>query len=228
MLLAVDTSTTQMGLALYDGAQIIGEYAWRSGQRHTVELAPAISDLLTRCALTMNDVNALGVALGPGSFTSLRVGLALVKGLALARHIPLIGIPTLDILAYAQPQSKYPLAVAIQAGRSRYALGWYKRSSPADKVSRKQWQAQGEARVVTLEALMAEVQSPSVVCGEFTEEVRQKIMSNEYVRLASPANSVRRPAVLAELAWVRWQNGDVDDEATLAPIYLHVAEPIPS
>ena len=219
MLLVVDTSTTQMGLALYDGAQVLGEYAWRSGQRHTVELAPAIADLLTRCALTINEVNALGVALGPGSFTSLRVGLALVKGLALARHIPLIGIPTLDTLAHAQPSSKLPLAVAIQAGRGRYALGWY-------KVSRKQWQAQGDARVVTLEALMAEVQSPSLLCGEFTDEIRQKIISNEYVQLVSPANSIRRPAVLAELAWKRWQNNDVDDEAVLAPIYLHVAEPI--
>jgi tRNA threonylcarbamoyladenosine biosynthesis protein TsaB len=221
MLLAVDTSTTQVGLALYDGAQIIGEFAWRSGQRHTVELAPAITELLAHCALTINDVNALGVALGPGSFTSLRVGLALVKGLALARHIPLIGIPTLDILAHAQPVSKLPLAVAIQAGRGRYALGWY-------KVSRKQWQAYGEARVVTLEALMAEVQSPSVVCGEFTAEARQKIMSNEHIHLTAPANSIRRPSVLAELAWVRWQNNDVDDEAALAPIYLHIAEPIGS
>ena len=219
MLLAVDTSTTQMGLALYDGAQVLGEYAWRSGQRHTVELAPAVADLFTRCAVTMNDVNALGVALGPGSFTSLRVGLALVKGLALAKHIPLVGIPTLDIHAHAQPMSKLPLAVAIQAGRGRYALGWY-------KVSRKQWQAQGEARVVTLEALMAEVQSPSVVCGEFTAETRQKIVVNENIQLAVPAGSIRRPAVLAELAWKRWQSGDVDDEAALAPIYLHVAEPI--
>ena len=211
MLLAVDTSTTQIGLALYDGAQVLGEFAWRSGQRHTVELAPAVAELLARCALTMNDVNALGVALGPGSFTSLRVGLALVKGIALARHIPLIGISTLDILARAQATSRLPLAVALQAGRGRYALGWY-------KVSRKQWQAQGEARVVTLEALMAEVQSPAVVCGEFTAEIRQKIVMNENVQLVSPANSVRRPAVLAELAWARWQNNDVDDEATLAPI----------
>jgi len=228
MLLAVDTSTTQMGLALYDGAQVLGEYAWRSRQRHTVELAPAIADLLARCALTINDVHALGVALGPGSFTSLRVGLALVKGLAMSRHIPLVGIPTLDILAHAQLQSKHPLAVAIQAGRGRYALGWYKRSSPADKASRKQWQAQGDARVVTLEALIAEVQTPSVVCGEFTAEVRQKISSNENIQLASPASSIRRPAMLAELAWARWQSGDVDDEAALAPIYLHVAEPIGS
>jgi len=233
MLLALDTSTTQMGLALYDGAQVLGEFSWRSGQRHTVELAPAVADLLARCAVTMMDVNALGVALGPGSFTSLRVGLALVKGLALARHIPLIGIPTMDILAYAQAPSRLPLAVAIQAGRGRYALGWYKHSSkrssrPAGKVSRKQWQAHGAARVVTLEALMAEVQSRSVVCGEFTAEVRQKIVMNENVQLASPAGSIRRPAVLAELAWARWQSGDVDDEAALAPIYLHVAAPIQS
>ena len=220
MLLAVDTSTVQVGLALYDGSQVIGEFAWRSSQRHTVELAPAIAELLTRCGLTMNDVHALGVALGPGSFTSLRVGLALVKGLALSRHIPLIGIPTLDILAAAQPATKLPLAVAIQAGRGRFALGWY-------KSSKNGWQAKGPARVVTVKAIIAEVESPSVVCGEFTAEDRQSFTEkNDNIHLASPAASVRRPAVLAELAWKRWQAGDVDDEATLAPNYLHTAEPI--
>lgn len=213
MLLAVDTSTTQVGLALYDGAQVIAECAWRSSRRHTVELAPAIADLLTRCGLAMDDVHALGVALGPGSFTSLRVGLALVKGLALSKRIPLIGIPTLDILARAQPASKHPLICAIQAGRGRFAIGVY-------KSSRKGWQAQGQARVVSLEALMDEVKSPSILCGEFSAEERQKI-NVENIQLASPAQSVRRPAVLAELAWARWQAGDVDDEASLAPIYLH-------
>src|SRR5574339_1116189 len=138
MLLAVDTSTAQVGLAIYDGSQgqVISEYAWRSSQRHTVELAPAIHELLKRCGLTMDDVQALGVALGPGSFTSLRVGLSLVKGLAFARGLPLIGIPTLDILAVAQPSSRLPLVVAIQAGRSRLAAGWYKRSKNG-------WQAKG-------------------------------------------------------------------------------------
>jgi tRNA threonylcarbamoyladenosine biosynthesis protein TsaB len=216
MLLAVDTSTTQVGLALYDGAQVIGEYAWRSSQRHTVELAPAISELLTRCGLTMEDVRALGVALGPGSFTSLRVGLALVKGLALSKHIPLVGIPTLDILAAAQPASKLPLAVAIQAGRGRFAQGWYKNS-------KKGWQAQGQVRVVTLEELVKEIESPALLCGEFTSEERQKLKENTHVHLATPAQSVRRPAMLAELAWMRWQAGEVDDEASLAPIYLHMA-----
>ncbi|HSM72132.1 MAG TPA: tRNA (adenosine(37)-N6)-threonylcarbamoyltransferase complex dimerization subunit type 1 TsaB [Anaerolineales bacterium] len=213
MLLAVDTSTTQVGIALYDGAQVIGEFAWRSGQRHTVELAPAVSDLLSRCGLTMDDVSALGVALGPGSFTSLRVGLALTKGLALAKEIPLIGIRTLDVLANAQPASELPLAVAIHAGRSRFALGWYKNLKGT-------WQAQGEARIVTIAEINAEVKSPSILCGEFSVEERQEI-KNENIQLASPADSVRRPAILAELAWARWQADDTDDAASLAPIYLH-------
>ena len=221
MLLAVDTSTAQVGLALYDGAQVIGEYAWRSNQRHTVELAPAVFEMLKRCGLTMDDVRALGVALGPGSFTSLRVGLSLVKGFALARDLPIIGVSTLDILATAQPLSKLPLLVAIQAGRSRLAAGWYKRSKDG-------WRAKGPPRVVTANALVEEVNSLVNLCAELAAGEREILAANSKIRLASPAQSVRRPAVLAELAWRRWQAGDVDDRATLAPIYLHVAEPIPA
>jgi tRNA threonylcarbamoyladenosine biosynthesis protein TsaB len=221
MLLAVDTSTAQVGLAVYDGSQVISEYAWRSSQRHTVELAPAISDLLTRCGLTMDDIRALGVALGPGSFTSLRVGLSLVKGFAFARSLPLIGIPTLDILVAAQPLSKLPLLAAIQAGRGRLAAGWYKRSKG-------RWQAKEAARVVRAKALVEEVHSPVIVCAELMAEERRTLAANPNIQLVSPAGSVRRPAVLAEQAWKRWQAGDVDDGATLAPIYLHIAEPIPA
>jgi tRNA threonylcarbamoyladenosine biosynthesis protein TsaB len=222
MLLAVDTSTAQVGLAVYDGVQVTGEFAWRSSQRHTIELAPAIANLLARTGLTMDNIQALGVALGPGSFTSLRVGLSLVKGLALARHLPLVGIPTLDIYAAAQPISRFPLLAAIQAGRGRLAINWYKRMKNG-------WQAKGLARVVSIETLIYEIRTPSIVCGEFTAEDRQRLSKDEVnVKLVSPAQSVRRPAVLAELAWTRWQKGDVDDDASLAPIYLHTAEPIAS
>jgi tRNA threonylcarbamoyladenosine biosynthesis protein TsaB len=222
MLLAVDTSTAQVGLAVYDGAQVIGEYSWRSNQHHTVELAPAVAELLARSGLTMDNIQALGVALGPGSFTSLRVGLSLVKGLAFARHLPLIGIPTLDIYAASQPITRLPLLAGIQAGRGRLAVGWY-------KGTKNGWQAKGPARVASVDSLMDEIKTPSIVIGEFKAEERQRLAEDEVnVRLVSPAQSVRRPSVLAELAWKRWQNGEVDDEATLAPIYLHTAEPIPS
>lgn len=221
MLLAVDTSTAYVGLAVYDGAQVISEHTWRSNQHHTVELAPAVAELLARSGLTTNNIQALGVALGPGSFTSLRVGLSLVKGLALARHLPLLGIPTLDIYAASQPVSKLPLLAAIQAGRGRLAVGGY-------KGTKKGWQSTGPARVASVNVLIEEIQNPSIVCGEFTAAERQQLANRETIKLVSPAQSVRRPSILAELAWARWQNGEADDEATLAPIYLHTAEPIPS
>ncbi len=221
MLLAVDTSNEWMGLAIYDGLQVIAERAWRSSQHHTIELAPAVQSLLADSSLTMKDVTAVGVALGPGSFTSLRVGLAFVKGLAVARNIPVVGVPTLDVLAHAQPLLNIPLGVAIQAGRGRYALGWYKNSGNG-------WQAEGEARVVSVEAMTAEVASPSLLCGEFMDQVRKQLLENKNVQLASSDESTRKPAMLAKLAWARFQKNDVDEIASLAPIYLHTAAAIES
>lgn len=216
MLLAIDTSTSQLGLALYDGATVAAELTWTSRQRHTVELAPALSGLLGRVGLSMSGLSALAVALGPGSFTSLRVGLAFVKGLALARRIPLIGIPTLDATAASVPVQEIPLAAVLQAGRGRIAVGWY-------KASENGWQAEGPARTTNADALAESIHHPTLIVGELNAEERQRLSrKRKNIQLASPAQSVRRPALLAELAWARWQSGHVEDAASLAPIYLHV------
>lgn len=216
MLLAVDTSTAQVGLALYDGTQVLSEMTWTTRQHHTTELAPALAGLLARSGSSMDMVSALAVALGPGSFTSLRVGLAFVKGLALARHIPIIGIPTLDIIAAAQPVGKNPLIAVIQAGRTRIAYSVY-------QSEKKAWQAEGELRSGTVDELIAGIESPTLVAGEFTSEERSKLSKKKQVILASPVHCVRRPSVLAEIAWARLQDNKVDEAASLAPIYLHVA-----
>lgn len=222
MLLAVDTSTVQVGLALYDGPQVIAEMLWHSNQHHTVELAPALAELLSRTGVAMNELQALGVAIGPGSFTSLRVGLAFIKGLSLARRLPIVGIPTLDVLAAIQPASKLPLAAILQAGRGRIAVGWY-------KCAKNSWVASEDVQVTTVYDLADAIDKPTLVCGELTAEERQRLARKKVnVILAAPSNCVRRPAVLAELAWVRWQDGQINDAASLAPIYLHVAGSIPA
>jgi tRNA threonylcarbamoyladenosine biosynthesis protein TsaB len=216
MLLAIDTSTAQVGLALYDGIQILGEMTWTTRQHHTVELAPALAGLLSRSDASMDAVSALGVAIGPGSFTSLRVGLALAKGIALARHLPLIGISTLDVIAAAQPAGTHPLAVVIQAGRKRIALGWY-------QFSENKWQAQDGIKSTTIDELADQIEHPTYVAGELTSEDRGRLARKRVnILLASPVHCIRRPSILADLAWARWQKNEVDDPASLAPIYLHV------
>jgi len=222
MLLAVDTSTTQVGIALYDGTQVIGESLWHGKLRHTTSLAPEIAALLKRTNHTMDEVTVLGVAIGPGSFTSLRVGLSLIKGLALSRNLPLIGIPTLDILAAAQPAREIRLATILQAGRGRLAVGYYRVSDSGI------WESEGDALVMRVDELAASIESPTLFCGELTEEEREILAKHDLAELSSPSRSTRRPACLAELAWKQYQAKNADDAASLSPIYLQVGAAIPS
>jgi tRNA threonylcarbamoyladenosine biosynthesis protein TsaB len=222
MLLAIDTSTQWIGLALYDGVQVLGEMVWQSKSHHTVELSPAVRDLLDRCGIKTGELQALGVAIGPGSFTSLRIGLAMVKGMALALRIPVIGVPSLDVLVAAQPVRDVPLAALLQAGRGRLAVVWYEAVDG-------RWQARSEPEITTAEALVLELNKPTLVLGELSAAERQVLARRrKNALLASPAQSLRRPAYLAEIAWDRWRNGQVDEVISLAPIYLHVAEAIPA
>ena len=222
MLLALDTSTRITGISIYDGIQVLCENIWISHDYHTVELGPAVAETLSRAGLTIQNIKLLAVATGPGSFTGLRIGMALAKGIALARHLPMIGIPTLDIVAESQPVSPgYILAAIIQAGRQRLGVGWY---TAVDG----RWQLTPPIQVMEPLKLSRLIHDPTIVCGELTEE-QQHLLARKYknVILASPAHSIRRPSLLAELAWKRWQAGDVDDPATLSPTYLQQGEPIP-
>lgn len=220
-LLALDTSSRTVGLALYDGVQVLSELAWTSQDYHTVELAPALADLLARCQIGVKDLSVIGVAIGPGSFTGLRIGLALAKGLALAQKLPLVGLPTLDILAAAQPVSAPALASVLHAGRGRLAVGWYQATGQS-------WQPAAPVEVLSPTDLADRIQTPTLVCGELDEEGRRILgRKRKLITLASPAHSLRRPSFLAELAWERWQSGQMDDPASLAPIYLHYNDPIP-
>lgn len=221
MLLAIDTSTQRIGGALYDGVQVLFETVWISNNRHTTDLAPAIADMLAKAQLKASDLQAVAVALGPGSFTGLRIGLALAKGLALAHHIPVIGIPTLDALAVAQPVTAGAMAAVLKAGRGRLAVSWYEAAGQT-------WKSLNKIECFTPQELVQVIERPTVVCGELTEEER-RLMSRKRktIQLASPAQSLRRPGYLAELGWQRLQAGNPDDPATISPIYLHYNDPIP-
>jgi len=222
VILALDTSTATVGMALYDGVQVIGESIWQTSSHHTVEVAPALSELFNRCRIKPADLEGIAVALGPGSFTSLRIGLAIAKGLAMAVRIPLVGIPTLNIIAAAQPLTDFPLVAVLQAGRGRLAVGWY-------KAGKHTWESSGEIQVSTVDELSEAIEIPALVCGELTAAERQVLArKRKNILLASPASSLRRPSFLAELAWRRFKTGKIDEVNSLAPIYLHTAEEIPA
>ena len=222
MILAIDTSTQWLSLALYDKENEVFPYekTWRSTRRHTIELAPAVEQILQGSNLSSSELEAIAVAIGPGSFTSLRIGLAFAKGFALAKHIALIGVPSLDILAYTQPATDLPLICVLQAGRTNLAACKY--------MYQDKWTAQGEPFVTTPKELSEEIDSKTWLCGEMNAEER-RIIGRKWkkARLCSPSASIRRASVLAEIAAQRLEEGEVDDPMLLAPIYLHTANSIP-
>ncbi len=221
MFLAIDTSTSMVGIAVHDGTSILGEKTWLSQNRHTTVLASAVKELLEAIMVDKSRLTGIAVAIGPGSFTSLRVGISFAKGIALGLEVPVIGVPTLDILAAAQPVNEIPLCTVLQAGRDRLAVQFYKKEKAA-------WKNDSEIEVFTAERLAETIQNPTSVCGELSADARGLLKKqNKNIRLAAPAISLRRPGFLAEIAWKHYIKGDYPPPSGLAPIYLRTKDPIP-
>lgn len=223
MLLAIDAATRKTGIALYDGVEVVHEAVWHSRRFHTVELAPAIHTALERSGSSVEKIQAVAITIGPGSYTGLRIGAALAKGLALARKIPLIAVPTFEVLAAAQPvRDDMQLAAVLEAGRGRLAVGWYQ----ADEGV---WRPSGEAELLTPEAFAKKIRKPTLICGELDDDLRKALSrKRKNAVVATPAESLRRPGFLAEMAWERWKAGQADDPADAAPTYLQTGENIPA
>ena len=200
---------------MHDGRSILAEFGWQAVNRQTVELAPAVLELLRRTGLQPSDLAAAAVAIGPGSYTGLRIGLGFAKGLALANQTKLIGVPTLDILAAAQPWSEEQLVAIAEAGRSRVCAATY--SWQAGKG----WQIDREADIYNWPDLLETIEAPSVFSGELSPAGAKLIRAaKKKHKIASTPSAVRRAGYLADIGWQRLRRGWTNDPAALAPIYL--------
>ncbi len=214
MLIAIDTATDRASLALHDGFRLRVEHTWEAPRRHTVELTPRLADAMQRLGLRYDKLSGVAVTTGPGSFTGLRVGVSVAKGLAVAQRLPLVGVPTLDVVAAGQGRDRRQLAAVVQAGRGRISVAMYRWQFGA-------WRGQEEPRLTTWASLVEEIAEPTLFCGEVGEAGARLISDlGDRAVLLPPPWRLRRAGFLAELAWKRLTQGDTDDPASLTPIYL--------
>lgn len=221
MLLAIDTATRFISLALHDGDTVLMEQTWQSDNQHTVQLAPAVANILDTCQTTAEALLAVAVTIGPGSYTGLRIGVAMAKGLCATNALPLVGMTTLDLLAYAQPhQSNTGLVTVVQAGRGRIIVNSY-------RWKRGRWQSHAEPRLMTWDALMETIDGAALISGEVNdigrEAIAQAIANGKTIGIASPAHRLRRAGFLAEYAWETLRATDdvtLFSPDKLLPIYL--------
>ena len=121
MIIAIDGASTDLSLAVADpDGTLIGDDAWSSAQRQSAELLPHLLALLARIERPLHDATAVAVGSGPGSFTGLRVAMALAKGLAVGLRIPIVGVPSLEAWLDADPDAT--AAVARAGAREAYVL----------------------------------------------------------------------------------------------------------
>ncbi len=215
MELAIDTSTDTASLALSLEGQVKAELSWCPGRNHTTELTPNLLHLLELAKAEIQDIKCIIVAKGPGSFTGVRVGMATAKGLAFALGLPLVGISTLEVLAFAHASMTLPICPILNAGRGEIATALFRNRGG-------KWQRLFAEHITTIEALCAEIKSKTLFCGEIDSEVARGIKEKlgDKAVIVQGAALLRRAGFLAELGWRRLETGDTDDLATLQPLYL--------
>ena len=213
MLLAVDSSTRFAGVAICEEGRLLSSRSWYSGVNHTSELMPAVSQALQHQGLAVGELSGIAVALGPGGFSALRVGMSVVKGLALTTGTPVVGLGTLDLEAYPYLQSGLPVCAILEAGREEVASALF---GPNGQRMR-------DDLVCPPQELVDSIDEPTLFCGEalvnWGDFIREHL--GPLAIVAGPVPT-QRLWVLCELGWKRLVAGDVSDLATLQPNYLRM------
>lgn len=213
--LAIDTSTAYAGIAVTRAGQVLAEYTWRADRDHSRTLMPAVARLLELRGWQPDDIGGVAVAIGPGSFNGLRVGLAVVKGLALALEVPVVGVSTLAVAAYPHTAAGLPVCAVQDAGRKELAAAIYQQRDG-------RFVRLMEEQTLTAEALARRITRRTVLTGEVPDWAVATLQEHagDRLRFVSPAMALRRPGALAELGWQRLAVGESDEPAALQPLYL--------
>jgi tRNA threonylcarbamoyladenosine biosynthesis protein TsaB len=222
VILALDTSGATASVAVYH-EQVLAESVWHSGRRHSAQLLPAIDSALTLAGVQRTELQAIAVAIGPGSYAGLRVGVSTAMGLGMALEIGIMQVPTLDVIAWSQGgagasegRPARSIRAAIDVGRGRYATARFRRvGAHLEHESRVESSGLGEL----LEICAVE---RSLLVVDFDRQTRENVERHYGARieLALPAASVRRAGYLAELASLKLRRGEAVGP-TVEPIYLH-------
>ena len=220
LLLCLDTATPQVGVAIGSDDHVIGRVQLARPQHHAEHLAPAIAYLLEQLDLSLDQLSGIGVGIGPGLFTGLRVGVTTAKVMAQALRIPLIAVPSLDLLAFEVRYTDRLVVPALDAKRGEVFYATY-RQVPG-----------GVQRLSDYE-----VGAPADVCGDLMargEEVlllgdgalryRDDFLELERAEFGPPSLSYPSVSALVELTRARFQREDFSQPRDVHPLYLRLSD----
>jgi tRNA threonylcarbamoyladenosine biosynthesis protein TsaB len=223
-MLAMDTSTAVMGIAVMDleHQQILSEITTHLHKNHSVRFMPAMAHLLHELELTMADIHVLAVTAGPGSYTGIRIGVTTAKTIAWAQQLPLYSESSLTVLAMNGLHFAGVVVPLFDARRRRVYSGVYAHDGeqmievcPQQVVEIERWLEQ-----------MSRYSQPVLFLGNdvvyFRKEIEQRL--GKRAQFGTVAENVPRPSQLAMLAWRKWVQHEPPEHTDFAPHYLQLAE----
>lgn len=228
-VLAIDTSTERLGVALVSETEVRSSYELLAERPHAIELPQAVTRVLQAGGEALERLGGIAIDIGPGSFTGLRIGLSFVKALALVRPVPVIGVPSLDVLAANLPYAPDLICPVLDAKQRKVYAALY-RANGARLVK------QSDYALWTLDELIQHLGQQRVLfLGDGIGVYRQALIERlgERVSFADPEWWYPQAAVLGRLGLARLRDGQRDNPRDLVPMYLHpmtctIKQPMPS
>ena len=216
-VLGLDTSTLMTTCGVIDGDKLIGEFSLSQDMSHSEKLVPMVKELMDSLDLELEDIDVYGVSIGPGSFTGLRIGVATIKAFAHLGNKPLVGVSTLEALAFNLPYN--PIVVPmIDARRERVYTGIYSWEEENLKTIM-------EPTILEVKKLLDILNNDYedvVVNGDGSVAFKDLIKETlkDKVRFSTIGQNMCKASSICQIALNKYNNNQVDNFYTLAPNYL--------
>jgi len=220
-ILGMDTSTLMTTVAITDDQKLLGEYSLSVDMSHSEMLVPMIKSTLDGLKIDIDDIDLYTISIGPGSFTGLRIALSTAKGFAIAKNKPIIGVSTLEALAYNICSESY-IVPMIDARRDRVFSGIYKWNGNILNIVK-----QDDALDISeYFKYLNENYDKLFVNGNGSIAYRgliEEILGDKAIFAPFNLNSIRASSI-CEIAYERFKNGLIDDVDNLKPVYLRESQ----
>lgn len=219
LILGIETSTRTGSVAVVSGDGVLSQYSLNIDATHSERLMSTVDRVLTDTRVSISDLDGFAVALGPGSFTGLRIGLATVKGLAFATGKPVAAVPTLEALAWNLPFAAHPVCPILDARKNEVYAALYDLEGRIP-VRRMQETA------ISLKELAVRIPGRTIFTGEASRLYRteiEKLYRGEAL-FASVSAILPSAAAVAEIGLAMFERGERVDPDGLTPLYVRRPE----
>lgn len=219
-ILAIDASGLSGSVAYVSDYKLVGEYYICHKLTHSQTIMPMLEHLRRMIGLDLEQVDAVAVTSGPGSFTGIRIGVATAKAMALALGVPIIGIPTLDVMANNMTFTDKLICPIMDARRNQVYTSLYRwKENTLQRVE--------EHLAISIDELLEKIAGEEVIfLGDGVDVMRSKIaeqMRNK-AHFAPSFLHMQRASVLAHLACRAYERGEMENADNFVPMYLRKSQ----